>query len=269
MPGLLIIAVLFYFLMIRPERRKQATHRSLLEALKKNDRVVTVGGIYGVVTNVQRETDEVTIKVDESTNTKLRVTFGSIARVITDAVAGDKTSLTHPTRNHLPWLSLRFFPGSCAQVREAARPRRRGGRRRRWSTACGSWWRSASSSARSWSGGLIARALRVPEYSFRIGLDPVALVAGVAVCIAGWPPKRGIDLSGGVVLVYEVDSSRPSPRGCPTAIVVFEQRVEPAGGAAVEARPAGAGQIEIVAPDGFDPAAGRESRACGCAARRT
>jgi preprotein translocase subunit YajC len=90
LPGLLMIAVLFYFLMIRPERRKQATHRSLLEGLKKNDRVVTIGGIYGVVTNVQRESDEVTLKVDESTNTKLRVTFGSIARVITDAEPEDK-----------------------------------------------------------------------------------------------------------------------------------------------------------------------------------
>ncbi len=92
LPGLLMIAVLFYFLMIRPERRKQATHRSLLEALKKNDRVVTAGGIYGVVTNVQRENDEVTIKVDESTNTKLRVTFGSIVRVITDTAAEDQTT---------------------------------------------------------------------------------------------------------------------------------------------------------------------------------
>jgi preprotein translocase subunit YajC len=87
LPGLLIIVVLFYFLMIRPERRKQASHRALLEQLKKNDRVVTIGGIYGVVTNVQRDADEVTIKVDEATNTKLRVTFGSIARVLSEQTA--------------------------------------------------------------------------------------------------------------------------------------------------------------------------------------
>jgi preprotein translocase subunit YajC len=90
LPGLLIIAALFYFLMIRPERRKQAAHRELLGALKKNDRVVTIGGIYGVVTNVQRDADEVTIKVDEGTNTKLRVTFGSIARVIADEPSAEK-----------------------------------------------------------------------------------------------------------------------------------------------------------------------------------
>lgn len=87
-PGLLpwwlplaIIVPLFYFMMIRPERNRQKSHQSMLSQLKKNDRVVTVGGIYGVVTNVQRENDEVTLKVDETTNAKIRVTFGSIARV--------------------------------------------------------------------------------------------------------------------------------------------------------------------------------------------
>jgi preprotein translocase subunit YajC len=90
LPGLAIIAVLFYFLMIRPERRKQAAHKALLEGLKKNDRVVTIGGMYGVVMNVQRDADEVTIKIDEANNTKVRVTFGAIARVIQDEPSGDK-----------------------------------------------------------------------------------------------------------------------------------------------------------------------------------
>lgn len=91
LPGLLIVVALFYFLMIRPERRKQATHRALLEGLKKNDRVVTIGGIYGVVVNVQRDADEVTIKVDENTNTKLRVSFTAISRVLADQPAGEKS----------------------------------------------------------------------------------------------------------------------------------------------------------------------------------
>ena len=89
---ILAAIVLYYFLIIRPERRKQSTHRSSLESLKKNDRVVTIGGIYGVVTNVQRDADEVTLKVDESTNTKIRVTFSAIARVVGDGSAEDKTA---------------------------------------------------------------------------------------------------------------------------------------------------------------------------------
>jgi preprotein translocase subunit YajC len=92
MPALVIIMFLFYFLLIRPERRKQSSQRLLLEGLKKNDRVVTIGGIYGVVTNVQREADEVTIKVDESTNTKLRVTFNAISRVMSEESTEDKSA---------------------------------------------------------------------------------------------------------------------------------------------------------------------------------
>jgi preprotein translocase subunit YajC len=87
-----LIFMLFYFLIMRPEKRKQSDHKSLLEALKKNDRVVTIGGIYGVVANVQREADRVTIKVDEANNTKLDVTFNAIARVIVDEPAAEKKS---------------------------------------------------------------------------------------------------------------------------------------------------------------------------------
>jgi preprotein translocase subunit YajC len=79
---IVMIMVLAYFLLLRPERQKQAQQRAMLEALKKDDRVVTFGGIYGVVTNVQREADKVTLKIDENTGAKLQITLGSIARVL-------------------------------------------------------------------------------------------------------------------------------------------------------------------------------------------
>lgn len=85
------LAVLFYFLILRPESKRKSDHRRLLEGLKKNDRVLTIGGIYGVVTNVQRESDRVTIKVDESNNTKLDVTFASITQVIVESASAEKT----------------------------------------------------------------------------------------------------------------------------------------------------------------------------------
>lgn len=81
------IIFIFWFLLIRPQRQEQVKRQQMLSGLKKNDRVITAGGIYGVVTNVHREADEVTVKVDEATNTKLRVTMGSIARVL-----GEETS---------------------------------------------------------------------------------------------------------------------------------------------------------------------------------
>lgn len=81
---LLVIFYLFYLLFLRPQRREQSERQEMLKNMKKNDHVVTVGGIIGVVTNVDREKNEITLKVDESTNTKLRLTLGSIARVMGD-----------------------------------------------------------------------------------------------------------------------------------------------------------------------------------------
>ena len=75
----LVIGFMFYFMLIRPERQKQNRHRQLLENLKKNDRVVTAGGLKGVVSSVNRDQQEVTLTVDESTGTKIRVNISSIA----------------------------------------------------------------------------------------------------------------------------------------------------------------------------------------------
>jgi preprotein translocase subunit YajC len=84
---LVAIFILFYFLLLRPQRKEQSRRQDMLAKIKKNDRVVTVGGIYGVVTNIQRESDEVTIKVDEATNAKIRVTVSAIARVVSEETA--------------------------------------------------------------------------------------------------------------------------------------------------------------------------------------
>jgi preprotein translocase subunit YajC len=82
MVPLLFIVVLGYFLMIRPMRRQEQQRQALLSALKKNDRVVTSGGIIGIVAAIKEKEDEVTLKVDESSNVRLRVTRSSIARIL-------------------------------------------------------------------------------------------------------------------------------------------------------------------------------------------
>ena len=81
-----LVLVLMYFMMIRPQRNEQKKHQDALAGLKKNDRVVTIGGLYGVVMSVSKdkETNEtiVTLKIDEETNAKVRVRLVAIARVI-------------------------------------------------------------------------------------------------------------------------------------------------------------------------------------------
>jgi preprotein translocase subunit YajC len=91
MPAFLVIGVLFYLMLIRPQRREQQQRQAMIEAIKKNDRVVTVGGLYGVVTNVRKELDQVHLNVDEKTGTVIRVTMGSIARVLRDDQPAEKT----------------------------------------------------------------------------------------------------------------------------------------------------------------------------------
>ncbi len=86
----IVIGVLFYFLLIRPERRKRSETAQMLDNLKKNDHVVTIGGIYGVVLNAQQGSEDVVIRVDEGNNTKLRVLRSAISRVISAAEGEEK-----------------------------------------------------------------------------------------------------------------------------------------------------------------------------------
>ncbi len=79
-----MVMVLFYVLMIRPERRKRAALAQMLKNLKKNDRVVTIGGILGTVVNIQKDSDVVVLKVDDSGNARLRFQRSAIARVVSD-----------------------------------------------------------------------------------------------------------------------------------------------------------------------------------------
>lgn len=92
MPAFVLIFVLLYFMILRPQRREQQSRTDMLSNLKKNDRVITVGGIYGVVTNVRQDGDEVTIKVDEATNAKLRLTLSSISRVVSAESNSEKSN---------------------------------------------------------------------------------------------------------------------------------------------------------------------------------
>jgi preprotein translocase subunit YajC len=81
---ILIVMVLFYFMMVRPQQRERKQMQLMLDNLKKNDRVLLQSGIVGSVVNLQQDAKFVTIKVDESTNTKLKVLRSAIARVITE-----------------------------------------------------------------------------------------------------------------------------------------------------------------------------------------
>ena len=79
---MLPLLLVYMFFMFRGPKKKQQEHNKMVSSLAKNDRVRTIGGIFGTVLDVRD--DEIVLKVDESTNTKIRVSPQAIATVLTD-----------------------------------------------------------------------------------------------------------------------------------------------------------------------------------------
>lgn len=93
MMPILLMLVVGYFLLLRPMQRQEKQRQALLSTLKKNDKVITSGGIIGTVANIKEKEDEVALKVDENSNVRIRVTKTSIVRVISaDEVAKEPKS---------------------------------------------------------------------------------------------------------------------------------------------------------------------------------
>ncbi len=76
---LVLIFVVFYFLLIRPQQRKAKEHKAMLESLRRGDRVVTGGGIIGTVSRV---TSAEEIQIDIAENVRVRVMRSTIANVL-------------------------------------------------------------------------------------------------------------------------------------------------------------------------------------------
>jgi preprotein translocase subunit YajC len=85
---LALVFVVFYVLLIRPQQQKAKEHRILLANLKKNDEIITNGGLYGRV--LALADDVVTVEI--APNVKVRISRPQIATVVTAAKPGDKTN---------------------------------------------------------------------------------------------------------------------------------------------------------------------------------
>lgn len=72
-----LVFLVFYFLLIKPQKKQQQEHKKMLDALKKNDEVVTTGGIHGVIISVKDST--VMVRIDDTSNAKVEVDKAAIA----------------------------------------------------------------------------------------------------------------------------------------------------------------------------------------------
>ena len=72
-----LIFAVFYFLVIKPQKTKQKEQKQMLDNLKKNDEVVTSGGVHGTIVNLKEST--VVVRVDD--NVKIEIDRGAILRI--------------------------------------------------------------------------------------------------------------------------------------------------------------------------------------------
>jgi preprotein translocase subunit YajC len=85
-PMFIVIFAIFYFFLIRPQRKKQKDSQVMLDSLAKGDKIVTIGGIMGTIVAIKKKgealspDDTIVIKVAE--NTKLEMIRSSIGRVL-------------------------------------------------------------------------------------------------------------------------------------------------------------------------------------------
>lgn len=72
---IILIYIIFYFILIRPQRKEQKQHKAMLANLKKNDEVITTGGIHGTIVNIKENT--FMLRVDD--NARIEVSKSAIA----------------------------------------------------------------------------------------------------------------------------------------------------------------------------------------------
>ena len=76
---LILIFVIFYFLLIRPQQKRAKEHRQMVENLRRGDQVITSGGIYGKITKVG-EGEEVEVEIAQGV--KIKVVRSTIAQIV-------------------------------------------------------------------------------------------------------------------------------------------------------------------------------------------
>ena len=87
---LVLIFVVFYFLLIRPQQKKMKAHRELIAAIKRGDKVLTSGGIIGTVVKVEEGEDVLLVEIAK--DVRVRVARGTISELLTKPQVGRTTA---------------------------------------------------------------------------------------------------------------------------------------------------------------------------------
>ena len=85
------LPVLMLIMLFRSNSRQKRDQQNALANLKRNDKVVTTGGLIGVVVAIKENEDEVTLRVDDTSNTRIRVLRSSIVRITSGETPAGET----------------------------------------------------------------------------------------------------------------------------------------------------------------------------------
>lgn len=103
-----LIILIFYFLIIRPQKKKDKEAKRMLDAMKKGDKVITIGGIHGTVVTVKEQT--VVIKVDDSA----RIEFSKAA--ISSVISKEKSA---PAKKDKPNMEIAKGEAAAEESKKA------------------------------------------------------------------------------------------------------------------------------------------------------
>ena len=90
LPYVAIIGLWFYLLVLRPQQKTERERKALLDSVKKNDRVMTTGGMYGTVVSVDPDADKVVIRIDDDKGIRATFSKGAIVRIFDVSESKDK-----------------------------------------------------------------------------------------------------------------------------------------------------------------------------------
>lgn len=100
-------------------------------------------------------------------------------------------------------------------------------------------------------GKFLSKRFRMVDYGWKVGLILSTVGCGLVFVVTGWPPKYGVDLKGGVTLIYEVKQPEDENQGIQINALVeaLKRRINPAGTKEIVIRPYGSNQVEVIVPE--------------------
>jgi preprotein translocase subunit YajC len=81
---ILVLGLMFYFTVLRPQQTRQSEHDKMLSELKPNDRVYTIGGILGTIVDIDKDSNTMTLRIDEKSGARIEVRRGYIGGLASD-----------------------------------------------------------------------------------------------------------------------------------------------------------------------------------------